>query len=108
MPTTDDPIEPLTNVAKAARAVGEPLGFVLRMFLAEPNLDGGPHRARIVYNVDADKIGEGTVDDTSASLEAMWEATAAAEEEAQRAKARASLTSLEETLRDPKKGILDD
>lgn len=104
---TDDPMEPLTKLAKATKAAGEPLGFNQRMFLAEPNLEGGPPRARIVYDIDVEKVGVAPkpADD---ALEDMWAATEAAEAERRAVEARERLTNLEQTLRDPKKGILDD
>lgn len=105
---TDGPMEPLAKLAKAAKAVAGPLGFNLRMFLAEPSIDGGPHRARIVYDVDTDKLGEGTPADSDAALEAMWKATEEAEAERLRDQTRENLSALEKTLRDPTKGILDD
>lgn len=105
----DDAMEPIVKLAKAAKAVGEPLGFNLRPggFLAEPSLDNSPHRARLVFDIDTDKVG---VDqpESDPALEALWEATEAAEAQRRADEARESMTALEQTLRDPKKGILDD
>lgn len=102
-------LDPLAQLGRRARDAGKKLGLDLHRFAAAPDLDGDAHKAQLVYIVDPERVGQSETDRADeAELDAILEATAAAERERRAIEAQKNMTELEQRLRDPKRGILDD
>lgn len=103
------PFDPLKRLGKAVRLAADRVGLKLRIFLADPDLDGDTPKLRMAFTLETDEEGKPkpeliTVDEFGTA----WGA-AETEEQAKKAdEARKKLSDLEERLRNPNKGILDD
>lgn len=102
---------PFARVGRLARAAADQLGLKLIRYGLEPDLDEPPEptRASFVFAVDEDAIVRTDVDRAEIDeLEAMMDATAAAERAARAGPDPDTLRDLTRRLRDPGQGILGD
>lgn len=107
--TDNAPLDPLKRLGKAVQLAADRVGLKLRIFLADPDLDGDTPKLRLAFTLEEDDGSKPepkmiTVDDFGTA----WGAAETEEQKKKADEARKKLSDLEERLRDPKKGILDD
>lgn len=104
----ESPLAALAQLAKTVRDIGARYGLDMRMFLTEPDIDGTAHKAKLVFTVDEDRVTSKPAPVVDPALEEMWQRADEVDMENKIEEGRSHLEGLEERLRDPKKGLLDE
>lgn len=109
MTDNEKPMDSIARLGRTVKQIGARYGLDMKMFLTEPDLDGGAHKAKIVFAVDEDRVTNTPVAVVvDPELERKWQEADEAEQARKAQESRSHLEGLEERLRDPKRGLFDE